>query len=145
GALRFDGERHGAGVPQPVGEALRRVERHLPRVALRVGLGHRDLGAAQGVQGRALPRPADRLEQRDVVRLGERGALDLDRRIRVAGEIGAPRSPRRTTSRDRKSTRLNSSHVSNSYAVFCLKKKNQRTTPNTKMETTWAINLPSMK
>src|SRR6266513_5266241 len=28
-------------------------------------------------------------------------------------------------SRDRKSTRLNSSHVSISYAVFCLKKKNQ--------------------
>src|SRR5699024_11302732 len=28
--------------------------------------------------------------------------------------------------RDRKSTRLNSSHVSSSYAVFCLKKKRQR-------------------
>src|SRR5699024_11378915 len=27
---------------------------------------------------------------------------------------------------DRKSTRLNSSHVSISYAVFCLKKKNER-------------------
>src|SRR5699024_11510601 len=27
------------------------------------------------------------------------------------------------TTRDRKSTRLNSSHVSTSYAVFCLKKK----------------------
>src|SRR5207249_8974850 len=27
------------------------------------------------------------------------------------------------TARDRKSTRLNSSHVSSSYAVFCLKKK----------------------
>src|SRR5699024_11605712 len=27
---------------------------------------------------------------------------------------------------DRKSTRLNSSHVSNSYAVFCLTKKNHR-------------------
>src|SRR5438034_2452217 len=27
-------------------------------------------------------------------------------------------------SRDRKSTRLNSSHTVNSYAVFCLKKKN---------------------
>src|SRR5438067_7958332 len=27
--------------------------------------------------------------------------------------------------RDRKSTRLNSSHVSISYAVFCLKKKNE--------------------
>src|SRR5690625_7309296 len=26
---------------------------------------------------------------------------------------------------DRKSTRLNSSHVANSYAVFCLKKKNK--------------------
>src|SRR5437667_6325477 len=32
--------------------------------------------------------------------------------------------------RDRKSTRLNSSHITISYAVFCLKKKNQRT-PNT--------------
>src|SRR5690606_39513709 len=28
-------------------------------------------------------------------------------------------------SRDRKSTRLNSSHVKNSYAVFCLKKKTE--------------------
>src|SRR3989442_2409056 len=36
--------------------------------------------------------------------------------------------------RDRKSTRLNSSHVRISYAVFCLKKKNkrrQRTRPRT--------------
>src|SRR2546426_8860829 len=30
------------------------------------------------------------------------------------------------TPRDRKSTRLNSSHLVISYAVFCLKKKNQR-------------------
>src|SRR5207249_10566578 len=30
--------------------------------------------------------------------------------------------------KDRKSTRLNSSHVSISYAVFCLKKKNNQTT-----------------
>src|SRR5690242_21178272 len=30
------------------------------------------------------------------------------------------------TRRDRKSTRLNSSHMSISYAVFCLKKKNQQ-------------------
>src|SRR5690606_41594121 len=28
--------------------------------------------------------------------------------------------------RDRKSTRLNSSHVKSSYAVFCLKKKNRK-------------------
>src|SRR5699024_12139439 len=32
---------------------------------------------------------------------------------------------------DRKSTRLNSSHVSISYAVFCLKKKKQQTTDST--------------
>src|SRR5699024_11884410 len=32
-------------------------------------------------------------------------------------------SPKIHSSRDRKSTRLNSSHVSISYAVFCLKKK----------------------
>src|SRR5439155_11499628 len=35
--------------------------------------------------------------------------------------------------RDRKSTRLNSSHVATSYAVFCLKKKTTRPT-----RTTWA-------
>src|SRR5256886_4098341 len=37
-------------------------------------------------------------------------------------------SPRKflATSRDRKSTRLNSSHSQISYAVFCLKKKNQK-------------------
>src|SRR5690606_40875116 len=33
-----------------------------------------------------------------------------------------------TTPSDRKSTRLNSSHVKISYAVFCLKKKNQQNT-----------------
>src|SRR5439155_2303624 len=35
------------------------------------------------------------------------------------------RSPSRSAARDRKSTRLNSSHVAISYAVFCLKKKKQ--------------------
>src|SRR3712207_7613626 len=34
-------------------------------------------------------------------------------------------------SRDRKSTRLNSSHANISYAVFCLKKKNKQTTHRT--------------
>src|SRR5204863_7548805 len=39
-------------------------------------------------------------------------------------QISAQReSPRRNSVRDRKSTRLNSSHVEISYAVFCLKKK----------------------
>src|SRR2546426_2727217 len=42
-------------------------------------------------------------------------------------ELGSPRGrntrQRPITSRDRKSTRLNSSHLVISYAVFCLKKK----------------------
>src|SRR5206468_6131043 len=42
----------------------------------------------------------------------------------AAGCSGTSTSRRcRTTRRDRKSTRLNSSHDQNSYAVFCLKKK----------------------
>src|SRR3712207_7812040 len=36
---------------------------------------------------------------------------------------GGPASPRRWSWKDRKSTRLNSSHANISYAVFCLKKK----------------------
>src|SRR5437868_13033191 len=36
------------------------------------------------------------------------------------------REARREANRDRKSTRLNSSHVSISYAVFCLKKKKKK-------------------
>src|SRR5438445_6821589 len=44
----------------------------------------------------------------------------------------AERLPDRTSPRcgglDRKSTRLNSSHANISYAVFCLKKKNKKTT-----------------
>src|SRR5690625_5671496 len=42
------------------------------------------------------------------------------RRHHAAGDPAGDRLPRL----DRKSTRLNSSHVANSYAVFCLKKKN---------------------
>src|SRR3712207_8461498 len=42
-------------------------------------------------------------------------ALNLDERERLVADIG-----------DRKSTRLNSSHANISYAVFCLKKKNQK-------------------
>src|SRR5438067_5911153 len=51
-----------------------------------------------------------------------------DRRQPLLGLPGLPGRPgsgwRR--SRDRKSTRLNSSHVSISYAVFCLKKKKKK-------------------
>src|SRR5437868_9211055 len=46
------------------------------------------------------------------------GYLDTWRRPQ---KMGRPEMVYRLTRRDRKSTRLNSSHVSISYAVFCLK------------------------
>src|SRR5574337_1332041 len=42
------------------------------------------------------------------------------------GRPAGPVPPRRLRRGDRKSTRLNSSHHSISYAVFCLKKKNKK-------------------
>src|SRR5690242_21309700 len=43
--------------------------------------------------------------------------------MRVAAQVSPPPKATRT---DRKSTRLNSSHMSISYAVFCLKKKKKK-------------------
>src|SRR5690625_5758411 len=59
-------------------------------------------------------------------------ALSITQDMRVAGGPAAvaavlnllPGSLEKELLRDRKSTRLNSSHVAISYAVFCLKKKN---------------------
>src|SRR5438067_9423337 len=53
---------------------------------------------------------------------GHRAAQGSRRVVQVRrGDAGRPRR-----GRDRKSTRLNSSHVSISYAVFCLKKKKKK-------------------
>src|SRR2546430_7039261 len=49
-----------------------------------------------------------------------RAPADGDRRGHPAGRLGLGRG---LVGRDRKSTRLNSSHSQISYAVFCLKKK----------------------
>src|SRR6266581_5830886 len=46
---------------------------------------------------------------------------------KLCGLRGFPYNGRCCSPRDRKSTRLNSSHPSISYAVFCLKKKNKIT------------------
>src|SRR5256885_6617859 len=51
---------------------------------------------------------------------------DLVRAAEAYEKAGDTASARLTADRDRKSTRLNSSHLVISYAVFCLKKK---TTP----------------
>src|SRR5437867_5898191 len=52
---------------------------------------------------------------RGSVRIGPRDALGIDLVVEVGPGLGV----------DRKSTRLNSSHRTISYAVFCLKKKSQ--------------------
>src|SRR6266487_6679503 len=69
--------------------------------------------------------------------MGRRSA-EIDARARRFDEIAADLDARRQliedaeeelVERDRKSTRLNSSHPSISYAVFCLKKKKNTPTP----------------
>src|SRR5690625_2471213 len=68
------------------------------------------------------------------VRVVPLAALPRDGAWYVSGSAGgAPKHPDWVFSlrRDRKSTRLNSSHVAISYAVFCLKKKNKNCTPST--------------
>src|SRR5256885_4880027 len=47
---------------------------------------------------------------------------------RLAPGLGGPPGVRRRSGADRKSTRLNSSHLVISYAVFCLKKKKENDT-----------------
>src|SRR5690349_22132799 len=53
---------------------------------------------------------------------------DLHGRHHLAGDHRREGVERRERDGDRKSTRLNSSHVEISYAVFCLKKKKQKMT-----------------
>src|SRR5207253_9135344 len=55
-----------------------------------------------------------------------RCAFLLPARHSLAGRSCAASVRRTRASGDRKSTRLNSSHVAISYAVFCLKKKNKQ-------------------
>src|SRR5699024_11968614 len=64
---------------------------------------------------------------------GRTFAIEAVRDFRPAGAVGNDRAGDCFTvliqgREDRKSTRLNSSHVSISYAVFCLKKKNNAAT-----------------
>src|SRR5207249_9900934 len=69
--------------------------------------------------------------------LGQRSPFERPRRIAVGSGQGSSLAPLQDLvgivtpadlhfERDRKSTRLNSSHVSISYAVFCLKKKTEK-------------------
>src|SRR5687768_18263113 len=64
-------------------------------------------------------------------------AVRDSRRLVLVAEPGAGK----TTRVDRKSTRLNSSHGYNSYAVFCLKKKNTPSTSSSAPIIPYSISL----
>src|SRR5690348_18208147 len=82
---------------------------------------------AYGFMGRGLPR-STLVPYTTLFRSGLRVRdSEAETRTRFAGIERFPENVRcrRSAYGDRKSTRLNSSHPSISYAVFCLKKKNQ--------------------
>src|SRR2546426_8499040 len=56
----------------------------------------------------------------------------LHTRHMVGGRVPASLEGERVHATDRKSTRLNSSHLVISYAVFCLKKKQREGSPQTR-------------
>src|SRR5207244_9555927 len=63
---------------------------------------------------------------------GGKASIGMTRsQLNISGKIYQARFDLEIT-RDRKSTRLNSSHQIISYAVFCLKKKNKKNTPQIK-------------
>src|SRR6266702_5777299 len=94
---------------------------------------HRGPGAIEGVLPGCLRLAAD-LRGRELggVPLRERGHQPPPGRIRRQSR--QPRDRRQPRRGDRKSTRLNSSHVAISYAVFCLKKKNSGCPDGTRNE-----------
>src|SRR5471032_3524894 len=59
----------------------------------------------------------------EIYTLSLHDALPIYRCAPIFPLVGRPSYPLTGPQRDRKSTRLNSSHITISYAVFCLKKK----------------------
>src|SRR5438067_6985779 len=72
-----------------------------------------------------------------------RSACTPSRPVSANSSLTVRRSPFTIKLEDRKSTRLNSSHVSISYAVFCLKKKKKEHRPHTSPPILMSCQLPS--
>src|SRR2546430_562736 len=115
-------------------------------MALAADAGHRAAGVLRALQGAPAPegscgatagargeRARDELKRSCRAPAHERVAAPgpHHRNVRRESASSASAAPRRwwtrsASSRDRKSTRLNSSHSQISYAVFCLKKKKNK-------------------
>src|SRR5437660_5048162 len=83
------------------------------------------------------------LSLHDALPISLRQAIPSRPRVRRrAANVPALRGFRDQTAEDRKSTRLNSSHVAISYAVFCLKKKKKNKPYTRYKRTTNTVNTP---
>src|SRR3712207_2916071 len=109
-----------------------------PRAAVATSRSMQDAGAQELEPGSAVHGAFDHLDAADLAlrRAGgpgqrERGFHGTDVLAQLgheAGQLCARRGSENVCEHlDRKSTRLNSSHANISYAVFCLKKKKQKT------------------
>src|SRR5207249_12146245 len=83
-------------------------------------------GIADHVPGSVDREPPRRAAAADRAKVRHR-AIGVQKCVCVGGCIRVTADLTTSVDGDRKSTRLNSSHVSISYAVFCLKKKNSYT------------------
>src|SRR6266705_5374375 len=82
----------------------------------------------------------------EIYTLSLHDALPISRRDPMSPGRSPPPAAARIPTRDRKSTRLNSSHRTSSYAVFRLKKKKKKQKNNqNKKKTKKNINKPSHK
>src|SRR5690348_17434379 len=104
----------------------KRVRTRSPMVAKRAPARQKDRAQARSYKSEkaygirsCTPRTPGRLHHAAFRPAVDAGELPQDRRLAGVGED--PRREARSGDQDRKSTRLNSSHPSISYAVFCLK------------------------
>src|SRR5438067_7174492 len=119
----------GGHIKQPGQSALRsregiagRIECEIPAFGL---LDVREVALARGLRERLVGRfPERRAQSGSGFHVGFHHALEGSPRKAAQQTMNSHLSHKKNSSFvDRKSTRLNSSHVSISYAVFCLKKK----------------------
>src|SRR6266480_3483647 len=102
----------------------------LVQIKYHPGIGIRELAALERISVPGMSKFISRLEELGLV---QRAPVEGDQRLiglslTTAGQkvLRSVKSKRTAWLADRKSTRLNSSHMSISYAVFCLKKKKYR-------------------